>query len=710
MFPVRSETIHEPETDRFSGPADPCDSVTNELDFDPSVSKTRKRRRLLHKSTVSARFSLDDCDEDDDTSAQADCFMPAFAETFDVKRTVVGTVCSTCSEGDSLPAAMESTGQSDEIEFEGHEHIVQLLEKRGASARLPAVFETDDTTTESCQQGKCLGLSTVADVQRNSSSLGKGQRRNLSSMTKVLSMIFAAAQFVDSSCADRWNRAARFGRPDLPEACANSDSPLVDAVESAGGEGLRASFWDYQARTRTSLRVLFSEETKTRTVFVTLSSFWSIITTCVSHSARDCRCLFESASTWLPRPFCTTTQFGQLEPEFLARHDRKDAEGSRDSQGSLLNQSWQILTTSPDFRRVLNHRTCDQRHKHGRLPDHFSAFPLQFPQSLCQTLAKQFLVKGSWNSALGILEQLHPDDDERPFDPSASSGENPAGLDAAPSDMDIVRDVDMPPPEPPVVEASPTASERKEITNWLRKIHQQIGHRDNRTLVILLKQRGTHPWFLRMAHDHRCSACEESKPPAPCHITSSYENVPGAILEIDGMHWQHPVTGRYARCQFMVDVGSRAPMVTVFAETRERSNRNNQTTECKESLLKDWFVHRGRPRLFRIDPDGCYMSNEMLDTLHHDLGLNTEVIPGEAPWKFSITGVIIRLVKRTAHIYALDQGRDASRCRDPRSRATSRCANCSSSTVDSTQNPRKTWIRSGTRKKRQTSNRVTRRR
>ena len=146
-----------------------------------------------------------------------------------------------------------------------------------------------------------------------------------------------------------------------------------------------------------------------------------------------------------------------------------------------------------------------------------------------------------------------------------------------------------------------------------------------------------------MATEHRCSACEESRPPALRHITSSYENVPGAVLEIDGMHWQHPVTGRHARCQFMVDVGSRAPMITVFEETRERSTRNNQTSECKESLLKDWFVHRGRLRPVRMDPDGCYMSNGILD---HDLGINTEVIPGEA--------------KRTAHIYALDQGRDAS--------------------------------------------------
>ena len=100
-------------------------------------------------------------------------------------------------------------------------------------------------------------------------------------------------------------------------------------------------------------------------------------------------------------------------------------------------------------------------------------------------------------------------------------------------------------------------------------------------------------------------------------------------------------------------------MITVFEETRERFTCNNQTSECKKPLLKDWFVHRRRPRLVRMDPDGCCMSNEMLDTLHHDLGINTEVIPGEALWKLSMTGVIMILVKRTAHIYALDQGRDA---------------------------------------------------
>ena len=75
------------------------------------------------------------------------------------------------------------------------------------------------------------------------------------------------------------------------------------------------------------------------------------------------------------------------------------------------------------------------------------------------------------------------------------------------------------------------------------------------------------------------------------HVSSSCENVPGALLEIDDTHWQHPVAGRHARCQFMVGLRSRAHMVTIVEETRERTTRNINT-KCNASLLKDWMVHR----------------------------------------------------------------------------------------------------------------------
>ena len=148
---------------------------------------------------------------------QADCSVSAFSENLNEKRIVVGTIGATVFEGDLLPVDMETSCQSGESEFGGHEHTVQLLEKRDDTTQLSTVSEVSMIQRESSHQGKLLGLPAVAEVQRNSSSLEKERRRNLSST-------LAAAQHLDSSCTDCWNRAVRFGRPDLLEACANSDS------------------------------------------------------------------------------------------------------------------------------------------------------------------------------------------------------------------------------------------------------------------------------------------------------------------------------------------------------------------------------------------------------------------------------------------------------------------------------------------------------
>ena len=227
--PVKDETAHESEIDLSVEP-----HPTDEHD---GISSTRKRRRLTHTSPVSARSS-EYFEEDDVMQVQADCSVTAFAENLDEKRIVVGTIGAAGFESDLLLIVLETSCQPGETEFGRHGHTVQLLEKGDDTAQLSAVFEADDTKTESCQHRTRLGLSAVAEVQRNSSSLGNWQRRNFSSMTKVLSLILTSAQHLDSSRTDCWNRAVRFGRPDLLEVCANSDSPLVEAVESAGGEGL----------------------------------------------------------------------------------------------------------------------------------------------------------------------------------------------------------------------------------------------------------------------------------------------------------------------------------------------------------------------------------------------------------------------------------------------------------------------------------------
>ena len=144
--PVKDETTHDSEIDLSVEPRTSCDQATDEHDV---ISGTRKRRRLTHKSLVSARF-VDDSEEEDAMQVQADCSVPAFAKNFDEKRPVVGTIGASGFEGDLFPVAMETSCQPGESEFGGHEHTVQLLEKRDDTAQLSTVFEIDGTKTESC--------------------------------------------------------------------------------------------------------------------------------------------------------------------------------------------------------------------------------------------------------------------------------------------------------------------------------------------------------------------------------------------------------------------------------------------------------------------------------------------------------------------------------------------------------------------------------
>ena len=57
-----------------------------------------------------------------------------------------------------------------------HERTVQLLENGDDTAELSAVFETDDTKTESCQQGKLLGVVSSGRSATELVVLGKGAK------------------------------------------------------------------------------------------------------------------------------------------------------------------------------------------------------------------------------------------------------------------------------------------------------------------------------------------------------------------------------------------------------------------------------------------------------------------------------------------------------------------------------------------------------
>ena len=194
----------------------------------------------------------------------------------------------------------------------------------------------------------------------------------------------------------------------------------MEAVDSAGGEGLRTSCWNgYDLTTRRGRERLYQFCSTKRPRHVWFSSPCRVSG---ASSQRVSRILDGTAAV-VPRVqllgchvhFAQPLSVSSWRQNALLGMSEKMmkavvngcAWGLRDSRGSLLNRSWQVLTTSSDVQRVSNHRICDKKHKHGRLSAFSSGSSLQFPQSLCQTLTKQFLVKDSWHSV------LHPDEGRR---------------------------------------------------------------------------------------------------------------------------------------------------------------------------------------------------------------------------------------------------------------------------------------------------------
>ena len=101
-------------------------------------------------------------------------------------------------------------------------------------------------------------------------------------------------------------------------------------------------------------------------------------------------------------------------------------------------------------------------------------------------------------------------------------------------------------------------------------------------------------------------------------------------------------------------VDSRCVTVRVMEETLRRLTSNNSTRECRDALIDGWMRDRPRPKLVRLDPDGAYVSNAMLELIT-GLNLDVQVTPPEAPWHLSVLGTVHQLVKRSASLHARDK-------------------------------------------------------
>ena len=103
---------------------------------------------------------------------------------------------------------------------------------------------------------------------------------------------------------------------------------------------------------------------------------------------------------------------------------------------------------------------------------------------------------------------------------------------------------------------------------------------------------------------------------------------------------------------------SRCVTVRVFEEKVPRLTSNNSTGECCDALIDGWMLDRPRPKVVRLDPDGAYVSNAMLEVITV-LDLHVQATPPEAPWYLRVLG-IVQVLKRSTSPYAMGEGRTST--------------------------------------------------
>ena len=128
----------------------------------------------------------------------------------------------------------------------------------------------------------------------------------------------------------------------------------------------------------------------------------------------------------------------------------------------------------------------------------------------------------------------------------------------------------------------------------------------------------------------------------------------------------------------------------LFEESPQRRERNHTTDECKTSLLQGWMRHWRQPKVVRLDLDEAHMSNRMLVMLEA-LQQNVQVTAAESPKHLGVQGVVAQVIQRKATLYALDEGRRFSYCKEHDTHRSSCC-------LDTNQKPLKESHSAWTRK------------
>ena len=166
-------------------------------------------------------------------------------------------------------------------------------------------------------------------------------------------------------------------------------------------------------------------------------------------------------------------------------------------------------------------------------------------------------------------------------------------------------------------------SETLQTRRQISKIHENMGHPSNRTLVRVLRLGRAKRRFILAAARHRCGACEAQKRPAGPIVSRSptsfvFNDVVGLDLFFLNTYEKHTLPAMNIVCW-----GTGLQRVILLRD---------QSGETLRNAYRNKLRSYGRPRILVVDQQRSLCSGIFAEKVESD-GTRLEVTPLEAPWR-----------------------------------------------------------------------------
>ena len=282
--------------------------------------------------------------------------------------------------------------------------------------------------------------------------------------------------------------------------------------------------------------------------------------------------------------------------------------------GEPMLKQWRFETDSETLREKLAKQVCSRDHKHYPCEGSETTRSGKYPRKLAKIVVKSayegMIRKQHEKEQQAMLVQEHEETSEVLTDLIGVATE-----------------------EETRAYAELKASDRKKLLDAARKVHVNTGHKPPADLAKILRKQGAPPASRAAMELVKCSTCEEHRRPDASPVVSlGKESVPFKYIAWDIKEVQDRKTGTKHKYLLIIDEASRFVRACKLMTIEKGKFRNATTTEVLECFESQWEEIFGLPSEIRHDPEGAFVSNELI-THFPQKGVRLQPVAGEAHWQ-----------------------------------------------------------------------------